>query len=461
MDVSLRKKNTKKNVSNSKNSGVVRNKYGTGVRSYLVNAGFDNDDIGYDQPNNKVTYKGNPIISPNIVVDGTSYADEESLRNLALNLHNDEGTDLVSATDYGNQKLGIKNAVTIDNGYVSVGDSLIKANVSSDGNAYVPRSDMEKALAEYELGIDYQSERDIFNNWEDNYGAKILNAINELTEDTWSYSPENDPAYIAYADMYTREGKRAYEDAFGNAIANTGGMTNSQALTQGAQSMDYYMQQLADRVPELMKNDYDRYAKSKQVRIDALDKLIKQAELSYKNQSEANNKYLERLGEANDAMYQQKVDADKAELEEKLYESEIFNNYINADKGLIDLEFLPEKYQSEFLGNELSQALDMLELQYKPSLYTSELESEALDRELDNIELQYKPRIYDADLWREELNRALLELEIKYTPDMYQSELYRRSIENEFLWDKSAAEVDKLRRDVKLKDLQAKYFLWK
>ena len=436
MDVSLRKKNTKKNISNSKNSGVVRNKYGTGVRSYLVNSGFRTEDIDYDKDKNQVTYKGKPVISPNIVVDGTSYADEESLRNLALNLHNDEGTDLVSATDYANQKLGIKNAVTIDNGYVSVGDSLIKANVSSDGNAYVPRSDMEKAMAEYELGIDYKSERDIFNNWKNEYGAKILNAINELTEDTWSYNPEDDPAYQAYAKMYEREGKRAYEDAYGNVIANTGGMTNSQALTQAAQGLDYYMQKLADRVPELMKNDYERYAKSKQVRIDALDRLIKHSEESYKNESDANSKYLERLGEANDAKYQQKTDGDKAELDEKVRESEIFNNYIDSEKGLIDLEYLPQKYESEY-------------------------DSEVLDRILDEIDIYYKPKLYDSDLLGEELDRALKELEIKYTPDMYQSELYRRSIENEFLWDKNATELDKLRRDVALKDLQAKYFLWK
>lgn len=436
MDVSLRKKNTKKNISNSKNSGVVRNKYGTGVRSYLVNSGFRTEDIDYDKDKNQVTYKGKPVISPNIVVDGTSYADEESLRNIALNLHNDEGTDLVSATDYANQKLGIKNAVTIDNGYVSVGDSLIKANVSSDGNAYVPRSDMEKAMAEYELGIDYKSERDIFNNWENKYGAKILNAINELTEDTWSYSPEDDPAYMAYAKMYEREGKRAYEDAYGNVIANTGGMTNSQALTQAAQGLDYYMQKLADRVPELMKDDYERYAKSKQVRIDALDRLIKHSEESYKNESDANSKYLERLGEANDAKYQQKTDGDKAELDEKIRESEIFNNYIDSEKGLIDLEYLPQKYESEY-------------------------DSEVLERILDEIDIYYKPKLYDSDLLGEELDRALKELEIKYTPDMYQSELYRRSIENEFLWDKNAAELDKIRRDVALKDLQAKYFLWK
>lgn len=436
MDVSLRKKNTKKNVSNSKNSGVVRNKYGTGVRSYLVNSGLDTKDIGYDQKNNQVTYKGKPVISPNIVVDGTSYADEESLRNLALNIHDDEGTDLVSASDYANQKLGIKNAVTIDDGYVSVGDSIIRANVSSDGNAYVPRSEMENAMAEYELGIDYQSERDIFNNWENNYGAKILNAINELTEETWSYSPEDDPAYMAYADMYKREGLRAYEDAFGNAIANTGGMTNSAALSQAAQGFDYYMQQLTDRVPELMKNDYERYAKSKQVRIDALNSLIKHSVESYKNESEANNNYLNRLAAANEAKYQQSINADKAELDKKISESQIFNNYIEGEKGLIDLEYLPQKYASEY-------------------------ESEILEQVLDGIEIYYKPKLYESDLSNDEIDRALKELEVKYTPDMYQSELYRRAIENEFLWDKNAAEVDSLRRDVNLKDLRAKYFLWK
>lgn len=461
MDVSLRKKNTKKNVSNSNNSGVVRNKYGTGVRSYLVNAGFNNADIGYDQPNNKVTYKGKPIISPNIVVDGTSYANEASLRNLALKLHDDEGSDLVSATDYANQKLGIKNAVSSSDGYVSVGDSMIRANVSSNGNAYVPRSEMEKALAEYELGIDYKSERDIYNDWQNNYGAKILYAINELTADEWSYNPQEDPAYLAYADMYKREGERAFKDAYGNAIANTAGMTNSGALTQGAQSMGYYMDKLSDKIPELMKDDYERYAKERQVRIDALDRLIKLGTSSYGYESEANNKYLERLGEANDAKYTQKLDADKAEINNRLIESEIFNNYINSELGLIDMEYLPRQYESNIFGGEIEKALDLLELEYKPQLYKSELESEELKKKLDEIELSYRPKFYDYELAADAINQALLELELKYTPDMYQSDLYKKAIENEFLWDYKAAELDEKRRNVRLKDLQAKYFLWK
>ena len=40
-----RKKEVIKGETASHNSGVVRNKYGTGIRSFLVNSGFDNEKI--------------------------------------------------------------------------------------------------------------------------------------------------------------------------------------------------------------------------------------------------------------------------------------------------------------------------------------------------------------------------------------------------------------------------------
>lgn len=395
-----KKKSIRKNKSNSHNSGVVRNKYGTGVRSYLVNAGFNNSDIGYDGDNFRVTYKGKPIIMPNIVVDGTSYADEDSLRTLALDLHKQEGTDLVSATDYAAKETGIKNAASIDNGYVSMGDKVIKAAVSSDGTAYVPRDEMEEATALYKGEIGYKSENDIYNDWESKYASKIEAALDSIINDEWSYNPEEDPAYQAYADLYRREGERAFSEAFGNGIANTNGYINSAALTAANQGLNYYMQQLADRVPELMQNDYERYYKRNQKRLDAVKELAQFGDGVFDKMYSSNSDYLDRLNEAGEFNYERKLNSDEREINDRELESEIFNNYVESEKDLVDLEYLPLEYESDLSSDAVSRALDELELEYLPKQY--------------DMELEYQPRLYEAELEEYEKNNRLKDLEAKY-----------------------------------------------
>lgn len=382
-----RKKAVLKNKNNNNNSGVVRNKYGTGVRSYLVNSGLDNSKIDYK--NNKVTYNGKPVLSPNIVVDGTSYADEDSLRALALDLHRSEGKDLVSATDYMANQTGIKNAASIDNGYVSVGDNLIKANVSSNGNAYVNREDMDKAIADYKKDIGYKSETDIYNEWKKSYGNKLEEAISEILADEWEYSIEDDPAYQAYADMYRREGERAYQEAYGNVIANTGGYTNSAALTAANQGLNYYMQQLSDRIPELMSQDFDRFISQRELRLSAIGELMDFSDGAYDKLYSANRDYLERLNDANMHNYDRKVQSDEAELDKSLSKSELYNNYLESEKDLIDIEYLPKEYEASIYQKAIKNALDEIELGYADEIYEEELSGKRKDNILKDLKAKY------------------------------------------------------------------------
>lgn len=77
---------------------------------------------------------------------------------------------------------------------------------------------------------------------------------------SFSYDMESDPVYQAYQKQYTREGKRATENALGAAAAATGGIPSTYALTAAAQAGDYYASQLSDKVPELYQQAYNRYA---------------------------------------------------------------------------------------------------------------------------------------------------------------------------------------------------------
>jgi hypothetical protein len=96
------------------------------------------------------------------------------------------------------------------------------------------------------------------------WSSKYSEQIDELTQallgrDSFSYNKETDPLYAQYKDTYTREGNRAMQNTIGQVSARTGGLASSYATTAGAQAYDYYMSQLADKVPELQQLAYSMY----------------------------------------------------------------------------------------------------------------------------------------------------------------------------------------------------------
>lgn len=103
--------------------------------------------------------------------------------------------------------------------------------------------------------------------YEDLY-RDYLNQI--INRDKFSYDAENDPNYLQYKNQYTREGNRAMQDTLGQISARTGGLASSYAGTAAAQANNYYMQQLADKIPELYQQAYNRYLKEFEMQMDTL-----------------------------------------------------------------------------------------------------------------------------------------------------------------------------------------------
>lgn len=96
------------------------------------------------------------------------------------------------------------------------------------------------------------------------YTSKYQDQINALMEqilgrERFSYDPENDPSYAAYRREYAREGQRAAADAMGQYAAMTGGMPSTAAITASQQAGDYYVAQMADKIPELQQLAYSMY----------------------------------------------------------------------------------------------------------------------------------------------------------------------------------------------------------
>ncbi len=107
------------------------------------------------------------------------------------------------------------------------------------------------------------------------YDSQIQAALGKVTNpDPFSYNPETDPSYAAFAKAYRREGERATADAMGQAAAASGGLPSSYATTAAQQAGNYYAAQMADKIPELEQMAYARYQNDFAMRQAALDALM-------------------------------------------------------------------------------------------------------------------------------------------------------------------------------------------
>ena len=105
------------------------------------------------------------------------------------------------------------------------------------------------------------------NRYDDTYQDLLGQVINRPE---FSYSPDTDPLYSAYAKQYTREGKRATEDALGAAAAATGGLPSTAAVSAAAQAGNYYSAQMADKIPELYQLAYNKYVTDHSMKLSDL-----------------------------------------------------------------------------------------------------------------------------------------------------------------------------------------------
>lgn len=110
--------------------------------------------------------------------------------------------------------------------------------------------------------------------YESRYDPQIQQSIQGiLGRGEFSYDPKTDPVYSAYQKQYAREGQRATANAMGEAAAMTGGMPSSWAMTAASQAGDYYGAQMADKIPELYQDAYNRYLQEYQMKLSDLNAL--------------------------------------------------------------------------------------------------------------------------------------------------------------------------------------------
>ena len=126
------------------------------------------------------------------------------------------------------------------------------------------------------------------NRYDDTYQDLLGQVINRPE---FSYSPDTDPLYSAYTKQYTREGKRATEDALGAAAAATGGLPSTAAVSAAAQAGNYYSAQMADKIPELYQLAYNKYVTDHSMKLSDLGAVQSAEQADYSKFLDQMNQY--------------------------------------------------------------------------------------------------------------------------------------------------------------------------
>lgn len=326
-----------------------------GVRDTLVDRGVNTSRIGWNDATKSVTLDEQDVYKPSSIVNGTSYATSSDIDKITNTAYKNMGEPIAGATSYV-AAAGLSNAATWSDGKLMIGGNQVPVTyVDENGKAFAKKSDIDKAIAAYKKNAGIAGNQGVYDDWNDRYGADIKKALKPiLNREEWSYDPEDDPAYQAYRDAYTREGNRAYQNAYAQMAANMGGYGSSAAMSAAGQQMNYYMQQLNDRVPELERDSYSRYLGEQELRRAALDSLISVANDDYSKSYTANRdsvsdantaNYYDYLRDISARDYNRQVETDDRQwdytrraLNQQLEQGDISNKAAN-------LEFILSKYQ--------------------------------------------------------------------------------------------------------------------
>jgi len=120
---------------------------------------------------------------------------------------------------------------------------------------YTPSAAVNEALGELNSVIARQPGQ-----FRSGYYKELSGVMNDiLGRKKFSYSIADDPMYKLYRQSYQSAGRRAMEDAMGQAAALTGGYGSSYSAAAGQQAYNRQLSALNDRIPELYRLSRDAY----------------------------------------------------------------------------------------------------------------------------------------------------------------------------------------------------------
>lgn len=180
------------------------------------------------------------------------------------------------------------------------------------------------------------------------YKSQYGDAINKLTDavvnrQQFTYDPNTDASYKAYAKQYGRLGDRARINTLGDYAANTGGYASTAAVSAAQQAQNDYNQQLSNMIPSLMQAAYDRYQGEYNMNLGAMQALGSRDDSMY-NRWNDNRNYNRDVFES-DRTYNYNKSVDDRDYAYKVARDKVADSQWAQEFGLDKEKFAWSKQQ--------------------------------------------------------------------------------------------------------------------
>lgn len=383
-------------------SGVPKGS--VGIRDTLTGMGFSNKSIGYNENDRTVTLNGKKLMKPKYVDEerGISYSDKGDIEKSLVDYYSQSSNPIVRVSDAYAAAAGSyglsADGLSYGNGTVMIGGvPLNTLYVDDNGKAWAWQDDVEDLTRSYAKSYGIKVPSYIADRYENKYLSDVWDAIDDLrSREDFSYDPDDDPVYQAYARKYLTEGDRATKNAVAKYSALTGGYVNSAAATAGSLANSYYVQQLSDMVPSLAAQAYERYMDTYQTELNAIDKMTDVYSLAYKNASEANNQTVSNINSVSKST----TDRDNAAYERQRDSTDNYWDNLLKQQKYDTTE--RDNYWSEIFNEQTSRMNESKNEGYELNNITSKLTNE--QKEIFN---EYYNRLLEAELEGDILSNSL------------------------------------------------------
>lgn len=280
--------------------------------------------------------------------------------------------DYVSASGYG-------NIVDWDGENVLVGGVPIVPTRVVDGKAYAPRSAVEDAVRSLESRNGIRGADGVMAAYENKYGKELRLALDALlNREAFSYDPEADPAYQAYREQYLREAEAAYRRVLNDNDTSVTGASGA-VLSEALASRDDYLRRLADTIPVLEQNAYQRYTGETDRLRGNLSELNALADTYYDRLYTADRDAVAGInaaGKAESAEKQRWIENERADTQNRLAaEQQRLENERNA---------VNDAYQNALNAQSITK--NDIELQYYPDMLAEQLRGDRIENNQAEIE---------------------------------------------------------------------------
>ena len=175
------------------------------------------------------------------------------------------------------------------------------------------------------------------------YADQIQDLFDSIqNRDPFTYSPDSDVSYQAYAEKYRNAGQKARDDTLASAAAMTGGIPSSYAMTAAQQAQNNYNAALSDVLPQLEQLAYNKYL----------------------NEGSEMRSDLSTLMQMDDAAYQKHLDSYNNALSEWQLGYGVDRDRVGDIRYADETGYSRNQYERELA---LEQAMTMLNLGLMPS----------------------------------------------------------------------------------------------